>query len=198
MRLLPLVFVALVVFIPAPIQAQPEGSDPHRFVITSAKDSRRSGRFLLTQRDLPRVGRAPWSIRKTTLHGGKQEGVELIVLDNGKLVITLIPTRGLSVLDVWHGDLRLGWDSPVKEVVHPQYVNLERRGGLGWLEGFNEWMVRCGLEYAGHPGKDEFIDNTGKKAEMDLTLQGAAQAPEMNTPAHHPHPHLRHQGSLVW
>jgi hypothetical protein len=60
----------------------------------------------------------------------------------------------------------------VKEVVHPQFVNLQSRGGLGWLEGFNEWMVRCGLEFAGHPGKDKFINNVGDEAEMDLTLHG--------------------------
>jgi hypothetical protein len=69
-------------------------------------------------------------------------------------------------------DLRLGWDSPIKEVVHPHFVNLESRGGLGWLEGFNEWVVRCGLEFAGAPGKDKFITNTGDEAEMDLTLHG--------------------------
>ena len=73
------------------------------------------------------------------------------------------------------GDLRLGWNSPVKEVVHPSFIDLESRGGLGWLEGFNEWMVRCGLEFAGHPGKDQFIDNTGSKAELDLTLHGKIQ-----------------------
>ena len=33
-------------------------------------------------------------------------------------------------------------------------------------------MARCGLEYAGHPGKDEFITNTGDKGQMDLTLHG--------------------------
>lgn len=70
------------------------------------------------------------------------------------------------------GDVRLGWDSPVKEVVHPQFINLQSRGGLGWLEGFNEWMVRCGLEFAGHPGKDKFINNVGDEAEMELTLHG--------------------------
>jgi hypothetical protein len=56
--------------------------------------------------------------------------------------------------------------------VHPKFINLESRGGLGWIEGFNEWMARCGLEYAGHPGKDTFITNTGDKGEMDLTLHG--------------------------
>ena len=113
-----------------------------------------------------------WSITSQTLHGGKQEGVDLVTLDNGKLSIRIIPTRGMSILDVTHGALRLGWDSPVKEVVHPSFVNLESRGGLGWLEGFNEFMCRCGLEFAGHPGTDEFVDNTGATAEMDLTVHG--------------------------
>jgi len=114
----------------------------------------------------------PWTVTKNILHGGKQEGSELITLDNGEITIRVIPTRGMSILDITKGDFRLGWESPVKEVVHPSLIDLESRGGLGWLEGFNEWMVRCGLESAGHPGLDEFVDNTGAKAEMNLTLHG--------------------------
>jgi hypothetical protein len=113
-----------------------------------------------------------WTIRQEKLHGGKQEGSRLLVLDNGKLQITLIPTRGLGILDVRLGELRLGWDSPVKEVVNPAHMNLLARGGLGWLEGFNEWLCRCGLENIGQPGKDEIITNTGARAEVDLTLHG--------------------------
>ncbi|MFZ0429262.1 MAG: aldose 1-epimerase family protein [Acidobacteriota bacterium] len=113
-----------------------------------------------------------WNIRKTTLHGGKQEGVDRIVLDNGVLQIQVIPTRGMGILDVRKGDWRLGWDSPIRDVVHPAFVNLHSRGGLGWLEGFNEWMVRCGLEWAGQPGRDRFVNNMGDEAEMDLTLHG--------------------------
>ena len=70
--------------------------------------------------------------------------MELLTLDNGKLKITIIPTRGMGILDVKMDGIRLGWNSPVKEVVHPSYINLESRGGLGWLEGFNEWMVDAG------------------------------------------------------
>src|SRR5438128_768444 len=33
-------------------------------------------------------------------------------------------------------------------------------------------MVRCGLEYAGHPGTDKFVNNVGDEAKMDLTLHG--------------------------
>ena len=140
-------------------------------VVLSAKDNLRLADFEATAADLPGTG-SGWSVRKTTLHGGKQEGVELITVDNGVLEFTVVPVRGMSVLEVRSGDVRLGWDSPVKEVVHPRHIDLESRNGLGWLEGFNEWMVRCGLEFAGHPGMDKFVDNVGNEAEMMLTLHG--------------------------
>ena len=120
------------------------------------------------------------SCRKLTLHGGRQEGVEIIEVNNGKLRFTVVPTRGMSIQHVFMDDpstplrtsLRLGCDSQVKGLVHPQYINLESRQDLGWLEGFNEWMVRCGLEFFGGPGTDEFTDNIGNKSKMDLTLHG--------------------------
>lgn len=112
------------------------------------------------------------SVTKSVLHGGKQEGVDVITLDNGQMTVVVVPTRGMSILGVTMGEVRLGWDSPVREVVHPAMMNLHDRGGLGWLDGFNEWLVRCGLEFAGHPGTDTFRDNTGKPAEQDLTLHG--------------------------
>lgn len=126
----------------------------------------------LTPRDLKLRTKEIWSVRKLTLRGGKQDGVDLVIVNNGKMTLTIVPTRGMGIAKVEMGDVKLGWDSPVKEIVHPQFVNLQSRGGLGWLEGFNEWLVRCGLEFAGHPGKDKFINNVGEEAEMDLTLHG--------------------------
>ncbi|CAI3957275.1 Galactose mutarotase or related enzyme (GalM) (PDB:1LUR) [Commensalibacter communis] len=112
-----------------------------------------------------------FTIEQKILHGGKQEGSKIIILTspNG-LTITLSPTRGMSIMNVTGKEMRFGWDSPVKEVVNPAFINLESRNGAGWLEGFNEMMVRCGFEWAGHPG----IEN----GEM-LTLHGKAG----NTPA---------------
>lgn len=115
---------------------------------------------------------AVWKVTLEELRGGKQEGVHVVTIETEKLKIRVCPTRGMNVLDVVSGDVRLGWQSPVKEIVHPKFIRLSDRDGLGWLEGFNEWMVRCGVEFAGHPGKDEFINNTGDKAEMMLTLHG--------------------------
>lgn len=56
----------------------------------------------------------------------------------------------MGILSVEGDGIRLGWDSPVNEVVNPSFINLESRGGLGWLDGFNEMMVRCGFEWSGH------------------------------------------------
>ncbi|MCS7467123.1 aldose 1-epimerase family protein [Stieleria sp. ICT_E10.1] len=135
-----------------------------RYVLTSTEQN--------VHRDSWKLSGGNWSVEKKTLHGGKQEGVDLITIDNGVLQIDVIPTRGMSVYEVRSGDMRLGWDSPVEDIVHPALIDLESRGGLGWLEGFNEWMVRCGLEFAGHPGTDEFEDGAGGTTTRDLTLHG--------------------------
>ncbi|MBV9298227.1 MAG: aldose 1-epimerase family protein [Verrucomicrobia bacterium] len=97
---------------------------------------------------------AKWSVSKRVLAGGRQEGVEIIDVDNGVMKFTVAPTRGFQVWKANVGDLRLGWDSPVTEIVHPQFVNLAERGGLGWLNGFGEWVSRCGLESIGPPCQD--------------------------------------------
>ncbi|WP_349617416.1 aldose 1-epimerase family protein [Azotobacter salinestris] len=96
----------------------------------------------------------PFSINLRTLHGGRQEGVCLIDIDNGAMTISVVPTRGMNVLRAVAGDVRLGWDSPVGEVVNPAFIEQNARGGLGWLEGFNELVTRCGYEWIGHPGVD--------------------------------------------
>ena len=113
----------------------------------------------------------PFSVTTKRLHGGRQEGVTLVEIDTGAMKITVVPTRGMNVLHAVAGDVRLGWDSPVKQVVNPAFIELNGRNGLGWLEGFNELVTRCGYEWVGHPGED--TDGTL------LTLHGLAA----NTPA---------------
>lgn len=152
--------------------AAPAAAEPFRKAFISSGQNVRVDQAEITAKDATPSCPVKWSVRKRTLHGGKQEGVELVVIDNGKLQITVIPTRGMGVLSATLGDVRLGWDSPVKDVVHPQFINLNARGGLGWLDGFNEWLCRCGLESNGGPGPDRFINNIGDEAVMDLTLHG--------------------------
>ena len=156
-----------------------QAAEPFRLVLTDVEQNIYKETVNITNSEVTPDCPVAWSVKKYILHGGKQEGVEVIEINNGKFRFNVIPTRGMSIQEVVMGDLRLGWDSPVKGLIHPKYINLESRQGLGWLEGFNEWMVRCGLEFFGAPGTDEFIDNTGNKSTMDLTLHGKI----CNTPA---------------
>jgi hypothetical protein len=113
-----------------------------------------------------------WSIRKRTLRGGLRDDVDLIEVHNGALSYSILPTRGMGL---WRGEYRgnfLGWQSPVRGPVHPKFVNLTDRGGLGWLAGFDEWLCRCGLSSNGPPGTD--ANGT------PLTLHGRIA----NVPAH--------------
>jgi len=108
----------------------------------------------------------------TRLHGGKQEGVDLITIDNGKLRVRVCPTRGMGIIDAQMGDIRLGWDSPVNEIVNPAHVNQLHRGRTGWLEGFNELLVRCGLEFLGPPCMDTHHIAVGEPPANNITLHG--------------------------
>jgi hypothetical protein len=166
----PLALLAVVVAVTPAAAAD----SPYQRTLTSTSKNIRTPSWELKDRDAQAVvgSAVPWGVHKETLHGGRQEGVEVVVVDNGKLVITVVPTRGMGILSVKADDLRLGWDSPVKDVVHPREINLQSRGGLGWLEGFNEFMVRCGLESNGQPGTDKFVNNVGDEATMELTLHG--------------------------
>ncbi|MEI8351837.1 MAG: aldose 1-epimerase family protein [bacterium] len=120
-----------------------------------------------------------WSITKRTLHGGLCEAVDVIEVDNGELSFTLVPTRGMGL---WKGRYKgheIGWNSPVTGPVNPMFVNALDCDGAGWLQGFDECIVRCGLQSNGAPGKDIVKDGNGNTSEVTLTLHGRIA----NTPA---------------
>ncbi len=118
-----------------------------------------------------------WSIVRRWLDGGLSDGVTAVDICNGPLTVSVLPTRGMGIWDAWLGDLRVGWNSPVKVPVHPSHVSLSSRNGLGWLDGFGELICRCGLAFNGPPG----IDPGAKSPiESDLTLHGRIA----NLPAH--------------
>ena len=124
----------------------------------------------ITSHDLGLTSARPFSVTVGVLHGGRQQGAAVIHIDTGAMRISVVPTRGMNVLQVVAGNTRLGWDSPVKEVVHPAMINLAENNGLGWLQGFNELVARCGYQWFGHPGLDQGVM---------LSLHGLAS----NTPA---------------
>ena len=88
---------------------------------------------------------------KRTLRGGLSDGVDVIEIDNGLFRFVVVPTRGMGVWRASCGNVQLGWKSPAKGPVHPAFVPLWEASGLGWLKGFDELLVRCGLESNGGP-----------------------------------------------
>lgn len=96
----------------------------------------------------------PFAITKRTLRGGVRDGVDVVEIDNGALKLTVVPTRGMGIHRATCGDVLLGWQSPVHGPVHPRYVPQDEASGIGWLSGFDEFLVRCGLEYCGAPEWD--------------------------------------------
>ena len=62
--------------------------------------------------------------------------------------------------------------APVTGPVNPMFVNPLDCGGLGWLQGFDECIVRCGLNSNGAAGKDVVPDNNGNPSEITLPLHG--------------------------
>jgi hypothetical protein len=114
-----------------------------------------------------------WHARLRTCRGGRSEGVHVVELDNGAMCIDVLPTRGMGIWRVRRGEKTLGWRAPARELVHPAFVPLMEPAGLGWLDGFNELLCRCGLESNGPP---EF-DDAGR---LVRPLHGRIA----NTPAH--------------
>ena len=120
------------------------------------------------------------AVRKRRLRGGLRDGVDLIEVTCGELSFSVVPTRGMGVWRARYGGHALGWRSPVRGPVHPAFVNPSERGGIGWLRGFDEWIVRCGLDSNGPPGLDSVPDTHGKPATAELPLHGMIA----NLPAH--------------
>jgi len=118
------------------------------------------------------IGAPGASVRKRVLRGGPGDGVEVVEVDNGGLSFTVLATRGMGIWRGQYHGLDLGWQAPVPGPVHPYLVNQQDRGKLGWLTGFDEAIVRCGLDSNGAPTTDVVPNNMGIPSEVELTLHG--------------------------
>lgn len=100
----------------------------------------------------------PVAVRSRRLCGGRREGVLLVEIAAGTTRAFILPDRGLGIWKIVSGDDELGWKSPVRGPVHPSWVPLAEPSGIGWLEGFDELVARCGLVSNGAPD----FDGTGR------------------------------------
>lgn len=114
-------------------------------------------------------GHDGWSVHWRRLRGGLSDGIDVIDLCSGAVTVSLLPTRGMGIWKAARGPHVAAWESPVRQPVHPRHVELGARNGLGWLDGFNELLCRCGLAFNGPPGNDA---GARSPIESQLTLHG--------------------------
>jgi hypothetical protein len=89
--------------------------------------------------------------KRIVLQDGKSAGLECLTINTGAVEVTILPDRGMGLWKCWTNHLELGWQSPVAGPVHPSLVPVHDATGIGWLEGFDELLVRCGLYSNGAP-----------------------------------------------
>ena len=121
---------------------------PRRVAIIEAHERR--GASPASHPDID-VSAGPLAVRCRTLSGGLAEGVRMVELLAGPTRAFILPDRGLGIWKVNAAGTELGWQSPVRGPVHPMFVPLAEPSGLGWLDGFDELVARCGLVSNGAP-----------------------------------------------
>jgi len=164
------------------------------WVLTDVKSGVWTDALRITPESAGLGGAGNWSIMKRTLHGGLCEGVDVIEVNNGALSFILVPTRGMGLWKGRYEGCEIGWQSPVTGPVNPMFVNPEERGGLGWLKGFDESIVRCGLSSNGTPARDIVPDNNGNPVEVAIPLHGAIA----NLPATHVEATVEVRDGATW
>ncbi|MFN7812096.1 MAG: DUF4432 family protein, partial [Planctomycetia bacterium] len=115
--------------------------------------SHRTASFSVADRVDVSVG--PLAVRTRRLAGGRRDGVLVVELKAGSTTVSILPDRGLGIWKMTAGDVELGWQSPVQGPVHPRFVPLGEPSGIGWLDGFDELVARCGLVSNGAPDFDD-------------------------------------------
>jgi hypothetical protein len=143
------------------------------FVLTDVSRDLWMESFAVNAAELGLSVETPFSVSKERLRGGRRDGVDLVVVDNGALRFSIVPTRGMGLWKGFYEGVYLGWESPITDgPVNPAYVNLAAAGGLGWLEGFDELLARCGLENNGAPFEVKTVKPDGSESHTTFGLHG--------------------------
>lgn len=162
---------------------------PQQFALYGPNRSTQSNSDSAPVQPLPeeiQVRGGTFRCQHSTLTDGPSRGVDLLRITGNRASFILLPTRGMSLWQATLGDLRFGWDSPVRGPVHPSLVPVTEPSGLGWLSGFDELLVRCGLESNGAPEFDE-------SGRLRYPLHGRIA----NLPAHALHIHVDEDKDLI-
>ena len=108
-----------------------------------------------TLSDACRTPAGDFRLDRYRMTAGRRAGCELIYVDSGTVQAAICPTRGMSLWKARLDGVDCQWNSPVRGPIHPGWVATDEASGLGWLDGFDELLVRCGLRSFGAPDFDD-------------------------------------------
>src|SRR6476620_11694674 len=104
-------------------------------IIDFGVNANRSGapeKFRAGPQDLQTTG--SWSVIGYPHGDGLKAGVDTISIDNGRLRLDVVPTRGMGIHRVGIKDdpelKSIGWRSPIRGPVNPAFVDLGEPSGL--------------------------------------------------------------------
>ena len=95
-----------------------------------------------------------FGVARYRLTEGRSAGVEMILINWPKGQLAICPTRGMNLWKARLADVDCKWDSPVGGPIHPAFVAVDESSGIGWLDGFDELLARCGTRSFGAPEFD--------------------------------------------
>ena len=113
-------------------------SEPLRYVLRDTEKNINQESFEIKSQDLTPDCPHFWSVSKYVLHGGKQEGVEIIKIDNGRLRFDLVPNRSISIMQISIDDFYPGH-------------NFNDSQSQSQLKGAADWFVRSGPNLSATP-----------------------------------------------
>ncbi|MCH8960545.1 MAG: PASTA domain-containing protein [Bacteroidetes bacterium] len=81
-----------------PIAGSAIRAEDYRKVLISTRQNVHVDEWELKSQDLDLATAAPWSVSKHVLHGGKQEGVDVVTINSGEIPMVKIPrVEGMSL-----------------------------------------------------------------------------------------------------
>lgn len=151
----------------------PEAGESLRYILTDTTQNLDQETFEIKGSDHTPDCSFSWSVRKYTLYGGLQEGIEIIEVDNGKLRLDIVPTHGMSIMHVSMGDLSLGRNPDKKTSVNSKFDNSQT--SRDQEENVTEWMIRDGMNLSTAPASsvEVFVE---RKAPYRITIRGKIES----------------------
>ncbi|MNK97912.1 hypothetical protein D3C87_1182610 [compost metagenome] len=108
------------------------------------------------------------SIQADTKLDSQGERLTRILLNNGKLTLSILPERGMEVGEIFLSGEKMSWERSPDYWVHPNQVDFHKGNGTGWMDGFYSAAAAIGPELFGTPGEGLTLHGTGSYSIAEL------------------------------